>query len=35
MKVFGVTNFLPIRLVTAAANCLVYGLTNQSVTLKK
>ena len=35
MKVFGAKKFFPIRLVTAGANCLVYGLTNQSVTLKK
>ena len=35
MKVFGVRKVFPIRLVTASANCLVYGLTNQSVTLKK
>ena len=35
MKVFGAKKFFPIRLVTASANCLVYGLTNQSVTLKK
>ena len=35
MKVFGVKKFFPIRPVTASANCLVYGLTNQSATLKK